>query len=539
MSKQAVLAGHWPLAGDAADVSGNGNNGIAHDVTFSAEDGGCAVFDGRSAWIEVPGSASLQTGRGDFSIAVRVHTDRDADDLIGDIASRFDPTIRRGFNLSIMDYPGIVYGHPNCRNLFFGIDNAITEQEWTDCGRPGNALHVFALGVHEGDLYAGTFEGGTGETGHVWRYQGGTEWEDCGSPDGSNTVMSFAVLHGDLCCSTGRYRASGSALDDAGNQEAGGNIFRYRGGREWEFCGRLPERSEAHSLTVFGGTLYAIPSYERGVYRYDGGETWTCIGEPGGQRCMTLCAYDGHLYSLGNEYAGVWRYDGGTDWTFCGTQAGDSTDDDGNPLPESQIYGFASYEGKMHVGSWPTASVYRYEGGEEWFNCGRLGEEREVMGMAVYNGKLYCGTLPLAQVYRYDGPGNWTLTGRLDWTPDVTYRRAWSMAVYDGRLYCGTLPSGKVYALEAGRSATWDRQFPSGWNHVAAVRNGDRLILFVNGEEVAASRPCAAERYDLDVSGPLRIGLGQNEHFCGRMKDFRMYTGVLRDEEVRSLACRD
>src|SRR5262249_58263461 len=109
------------------------------------------------------------------------------------------------------------------------------------------------------------------------------------------------------------------------------------------------------------------------------------------------------------------------------------------------------------------------------------------MGMAVHNGKLYGGTLPLAEVYRYEGETAWTPTGRLDLTPDVRYRRAWSMALFQGRLFCGTLPSGRVHALEAGRSVSWDHELTAGWRHLAAVREGGRLLLYVHGNPLASS----------------------------------------------------
>ena len=86
-------------------------------------------------------------------------------------------------------------------------------------------------------------------------------------------------------------------------------------------------------------------------------------------------------------------------------------------------------------------TVYRYEGGTDWTNCGKVADVRSISGLAVFNGKLYAGTLPFADVYRYEGDDKWVSTGRLDNTPDVRYRRAWSMAVYDGKLYI----SYKVY----------------------------------------------------------------------------------------------
>ena len=146
------------------------------------------------------------------------------------------------------------------------------------------------------------------------------------------------------------------------------------------------------------------------------------------------------------------------------------------------------YEGALHVGTWPTGSVYRHDGGKRWSNTGRLGEEKEVMAVSVYNGKFYAGTLPFANVYRYDGSNGWADTGRLDLTPDVRYRRAWSMAVFNGKLYCGVLPSGRVHSLEAGKAVSYDQQLKPGWRHLAAVRDAGRLRLFVDGEKVGGER---------------------------------------------------
>lgn len=109
----------------------------------------------------------------------------------------------------------------------------------------------------------------------------------------------------------------------------------------------------------------------------------------------------------------IFRYDGDRDWVSVGDLPG-----------TTQGCGFATYEGKLHVSTWPRASVFHFDGDNRWTHCGRLGGELEGMGMAVYNGKLYAGTLPLAEVYRYDGERAWTNTARVDLTPDVKYRRA-------------------------------------------------------------------------------------------------------------------
>ena len=63
------------------------------------------------------------------------------------------------------------------------------------------------------------------------------------------------------------------------------------------------------------------------------------------------------------------------------------------------------------MATWPKGKMYRWGGGQQWIDAGRLGEEQEVMATAHYNGKVYAGTLPLAKVYRYDGDTKWTDLG--------------------------------------------------------------------------------------------------------------------------------
>ena len=158
------------------------------------------------------------------------------------------------------------------------------------------------------------------------------------------------------------------------------------------------------------------------------------------------------------------------------------------------------------------------------------------MPLLVYHGKMFGGTLPLAEVYRYEGQTSWTRIGRVDHTPDVKYRRAWSMAVFKGRLFVGTLPSGRVHSIEAGRNATYDRQLPPGWHHVAAVKDVDRLRLFVDGSQIAESARFESSDYDLSVDLPMQIGFGAQDHFQGRMADVRIYQGALSGSEVQTLA---
>ncbi|MGC9316422.1 MAG: LamG-like jellyroll fold domain-containing protein [Armatimonadota bacterium] len=523
------LVGHWPLAGDCRDHSGHGNDAVNHGVNLhsAGPDGEEeALFDGLSSWLEVPNDASLRLGSGDLTIAAWVRTDELLDDVIGDICSSYDPARRRGFNFTIVNHAGMTSSQSNYRTLQFGIDDG-RMTGWQDCGRPGQAVFIASMAAHDGDLYVGTCEPGEGQAGHVYRCLGGGEWEDCGSPDDSNSVMAMAVHDGDLYVGSAAYNTRGSLLPAAENTTPGGHVFRMADDGSWIDCGQIPEARATYCLTVYRGELYGIAMYVPGVYRYDGGTDWTYCGTPGDQRSMALAVHNGSLWASGNGSAGVHRYLGGEDWEFCGRQE-DNT----------QTYSFAIHEGEMYVGTWPDGSVHRYDGGGRWTNVGRLGREKEVMAMAVYNGRIYAGTLPLGQVYRFDGPDTWTLTGQLDTTPDVTYRRVWTMAIHNGWLYAGTLPSGRVYRMQAGTAATYDHPLPAGWCHVAALREGEVLNLFVDGEPVSQSAAGQPADYDIDSAMPLRIGFGQHDYFSGSISDLRIYRRALSGSEIAALAQR-
>ena len=524
----------WPLAEDANDSSGNNRHAENHGVQFGVPvpgSGLAARFDGRSAFLEVPDARVPVFGTGDFTVSLWVFTEAALDDGLGDLVSQYDPDTRTGFNLGLASYSGVTNSQPNDRNVFFGIDQGRCGAAWTDCGRPGNAIFVFGMAVHEGALYAATCEPEQGAAGHVYRYEGGTNWTDCGSPDGSNSVGSLAVFDGRLYAGTGWYDTTGSALDAAQNTTPGGKIYRYEGGTAWTYCGALsnPETGEAATmggLGVYRGALYATTLKQDGfgLYRYAGGTEWAYCGNPG-RRVLNPFVFNGDLYMVSYDLpGGPIRYDGET-WAYVGA---------GIDPPIHQDYAFAVYGGRLHLSTWPQAHVYRMEEGNAWTLCGRPGEELETMGMMVYNGKLYVGTLPSAQVYRYDGGSTWTPAGQSLDTSDNKYRRAWSMALYQGKLFCGTLPSGKVLSLEAGKNVTYDHTLAPGWRHLVAVRQGGHLHLYVDGDLAASSTAFEPASYDLSNGQPLRIGFGQGDYFNGWMRSLCLYDRALSSDEVRA-----
>lgn len=535
----SALQLHLPLDGDARVESVGGGSALVHGVDFVQSDWAgqrpVADFNGRNGWLEIDPPLKSPLGGGDFTVSGWFRIPEKIDDLSGDLLSQYDPATRKGWILSLQHAPGVTTHQSNARNLFFGLDDGQSAYDWKDRGQPGNATLVYALTVFEGNLYAGTYEGGEGEAGSVYRFNGEDGWEFCGNPDVCNSVTSLCVFEGSLYAAVSRYQASGSKLDISSNQKEGGKVYRYKGGTEWADCGRVGDAEYIFGMTEFDGALYATlihapnPSGDMtdlGLYRYEGGKKWTYCDHPGG-RPVALSPYNGNLYASGYdgpEFGGVFRYEGDSRWTNLGA-----------PGKTTQTYSFAYLEGMMYVGTWPEGKVYRLESDESWKDCGQLGEEQEVMGMTVYNGRLLAGTLPLAQVYQYEGGENWSLTGRLDHTEGEMYRRAWSMAVHGGQLFCGVLPSGHVHSLQIGHTVSHDSDLGTGWKHVAAVREGAKLTIYVDGEAVA-SREFEGPPLDVTTSAPLKIGFGPHEYFKGQAAEIRIHSRALSNEELKSLS---
>ncbi|MBX9787348.1 MAG: LamG domain-containing protein [Pirellulales bacterium] len=524
---------HWPLTIDARDAGSQGVHSVAHEVQFTTAG---ASFDGRSSRIEASDSDVLQFGSGDFTVSAYVEIPAALDDVVGDVVSKFDSQKRRGFQLSIVTNAAAASGTSNRCQVQFGIDDDYRDANWRDEGRPGNSVLIFALATHAGRLYAGTCEPGADQAGHVYRYDAPGRWHDLGSPDRANSVAALAEFNGQLFAATARYRLRGSALTDSPNDTLGGSVYRFDDDtQKWIDCGRLTTSANdvtieaINGLVVYRNKLYASSTYSPGFFRYEGGTSWTSLGTANNRRVEALTVFNGAIFAGSYDAAEIHRYEPDGGWQVVGSL-----------LDNTQTYGFGVYGGSLYVGTWPTGCVYRYDGPNQWFNSGRLGEEREVMPLVVYNGSFYAGTLPLANIYRFDnnfdGDSQWRLVGRVDHTPDVTYRRVWSLAVHDGRLFAGTLPSGHVWSWQAGCSVTHDHELAPGWHHLAGVRSGDELLLYVDGREVARAKLPPGNDFNLDNDRPLLLGAGPHDHLRGRTKDVRLYRAALSAKEIETLS---
>ena len=488
----------------------------------------------------------LLIGSGDFTVSATIDVpDRPASGL-GDVAAMFDPGSRRGWTLGFVD-ASPCGNHPNDRELSFVLE-AGTTPRWEDLGRPSEStLMVAALAVLEGELYAATWEGPPSDRGHVYRFDN-EGWTDCGIPWNCNAVTRLAVHEGRLYAGVSRLRGGGSGLPDSTNREPGGRILRYEGGTEWTDLGALDGADSVAALVPWRGDLYAIPMYSEGLFRFVAPGEWAWCGTPG-RRLLALGVHDGALHGAGNDHAdvasaiaqtaagivvparsaegggGVFRYEGAESWTCLGLQP-DTT----------QVYSIETFDGAMHIGTWPTGLVYRHGGDDHWERCGRLGDETEVMNLLAFGGNLYGGTLPKAQVFRMHAGDTWVEVGRLDTTPDVLYRRAASMAVHRGRMVVGTLPSGRVHAMRVGLGVSTGRAISAGSHAIAAIRRGPTVELHIDGVLAAAETDTDDETFDLGTLPTMHEGGGPRAPFLGRLRDLHFVQRAMSEGEIAALA---
>jgi hypothetical protein len=557
-SGESTLIGHWPLRGDARDHSGHGNDAVNHGVDLAK-----GQFDGASAYLEVPNNPALQLGTSDFSFCAWIHTDEQLDDIVGDLFDKYDPKTRRGVTLTCNSSAGGYQSQGTDRHIHFGIDNA-TDVAWQDCGHPNpNSNYVNnCLTVFKGKLYAGTSDGKEeSQWRHVYRYDGDGKWTDCGQVGEARTtgVGALIVHNGDLYAATSTYdwtRVKDGDYDP-------GRVYRYLGGQQWEDCGAPSDDRTLNSLASFQGKLYAAGGPNtKGVFVRERGNDWRPAkvftdGSGLKEYCFphAMCRHNGKLFV---GWPAVFAFDG-HGWSFAG-----------DPIYHLQngflqTHSLELYQGKLHAGTWPEAKAAAYEGGEEWQDLGRVGEDgTETNALAVYNGKLYGGSIPRAEVCRYDGDASWTSLRRFyspeGWRPGLPgkasrkevneWSRVTSLTVCDGKLFAGAGSCtssvkdapidvrGKVFGMEAGKMASYDDDLGAGWKHLAAVRDGRQLKLYIDGKLAAKSTEFEPSQYDLSNAQPLRIGFGQTEYFAGAMNDVRLYQGALSEAQIQDLSSK-
>ena len=279
----------------------------------------------------------------------------------------------------------------------------------------------------------------------------------------------------------------------------------------WTDRGRPGQNRYIKSLVVFDGDLYAATwepaaSAAGHVYRYGGGTRWIDCGSPDLANAITgMAVYNGRLYVGSETYSGggsslplspnqshggsVFCYEGGTRWRDCGKIA-----------DVRSVSGLAVYKGKLYAGTgtssaWRndangggyeekprTRGMYRYDGDGRWTSCGCPG--LRVVHLSVYNGSLYGLSYDGGGFFRYEGGTKWSRQGPVTDTTQV-----YGTAIYEGGLYAGTWPTGSVFRFEG----------PQKWVHAGRLGREKEVMgmAVYNGKLYAGTLPFAdVYRYD-------------------------------------------
>ena len=447
------------------------------------------------------------------------------------------------------------------RHVYFGIDNAQLG-EWQDCGRPDPTSRYVSnsMLVFQGHLYAAIIDAEDPKAWcHVFRYEGGQKWADCGRVgEGRTTGVGPLLVHnGNLYAVTTTYdwtRVQAGPYDE-------GRVYRYAGGTRWDDCGQPGDQRTLNCAASYKGKLYVgggPKTWSVCVQDNDGSWKQSMVFPKRGPRKCYPHAISRHNGKLFVGFPSVYCFDG-DQWTYAGVPS--------EPESTLQTHSFTVHQGRLTAGTWPLAKVSRYLGGEKWEEFGRLGEDgTEVNSLVVYNGKLYGGSIPRAEVCRFDGAPQWTSLRRFyspqGWVPvppaenggkptreQVSeWSRVTNLTIHGGRLFASISnctsaivdsPAdvrGRVFSIEAGKCVSYDRELQPGWRHLAAVRDGGSLKLYIDGELSAQSSAFDPSRYDLSTDRPLRIGFGQIDYFSGRISEVRAYRKALTAAAVRRLA---
>ncbi len=367
-------------------------------------------------------------------------------------------------------------------------------QTWTGTTTPGfgNSNNgEFGALEYGGFLYVATENSVTGM--EVWRHDGVGAWTPSstgGFGDANNTELQGAAVFG------------GDFLVITGNTVTGVEVWTHDGATwtQVNVDGFGNPQNQDGELVVLNNTLYAV-TYNFvtgcGVQRYNGGSSWTPIGQNGLGGLnpeAELAFWNGNLYAGTSNPTGceVLQYQGGTSWTRVDPGNGFDASAGNNEYASLYVYNNVLYAATENYQT--GTETWEYQGGTSWVqrNTDGFGDANnaDIEPALPFNGALYIGTIssPSAggEVWRYDGGSSFTQVSLPGYgsTPNLAIA---SLAEYGGEMYGSTfnLASGtEVWRYVSG--TTWTRVDPgSGFGQV----NGEYAQLVVFKNELYAVLP--------------------------------------------------
>ena len=218
---------------------------------------------------------------------------------------------------------------------------------------------------------------------------------------------------------------------------------------------RVGKADDAFALTVYRGRLYWVSNHRRGVFVYEGGERWSCVGPD--LRILSLAIYHGNLYALING-GPVYRYEGGSSGRSAAARP-----DRPRPTPRSPARDASTSAPGPRARCTATRAV---RPGPRSSGSATSGRSWPWPSTTARSTSARC---------RWPTCGGWMPS---DSVPGHAGLRARALAarVGDGRLP-GPALRGDTAVGARVRDGSRDRgdvgpRVPPGWRHVAAVRDG-------------------------------------------------------------------
>ncbi len=245
-------------------------------------------------------------------------------------------------------------------------------------------------------------------------------WASLGNPSGSYNGLSSTVHEGKLYVGL----------------ETSGHIFRFDGPNTWTDMGQPSGATSINTLRSYNHKLYANGDNGE-VYRFDGIGNWTYVGNAGTCMVYTSVVYYGNLY-VGTCGSGkIYHFDKVSTWGELGITS-----------PEA-IRCLLVYNDRLYAGA-DDGHIYEYGGGETWTTKEETPRGAGIHSLVVFKNEMYCGVSGGAgagHVFRYYGGRNWEDCGRLGTSTNVP-----ALVSFGGRLYGGA-DDGKVYRYDG--HTTW------------------------------------------------------------------------------------
>jgi len=214
-----------------------------------------------------------------------------------------------------------------------------------------------------------------------------------------------------------------------------GLVYRYLGGKAWQPISTKEELNNDFAvlcLAKYNGKLYAgtmsspFPASGVGrVYRYDGGTSWTLVGDNLDNQVCSLIVYDGNLYA-GTAWNGMRLYKYTPGSTNCGindwTRVVDYPSWDGTRslyiFHDLLLMGDIGYD---RIGHWDGSNFYP--------------DQTQTTGSCIYDFQYYMGKVYasayMGRMWQSTDGIHWNLVPGFDYYED----NMWELETFKGLLY--------------------------------------------------------------------------------------------------------